>query len=187
MWTEVIRLLEDPTLIQQELDRRLAVARAADPTRQREETLQRELVRVGKSIERMLTAYQEDLLSLEQLRERMPLLRQRERALRMEVQSIAEQTRERTTYLHLAETLSAFLARLHEATDTLDVIERQRVVRLVIKDVLVGDDTIVIRHCIPMQSGPPLGSGPQGPDSSNNVGDSRSYLLRSGSNFARAQ
>ena len=181
VWTEVIRLLEDPTLIQQELDRRLAVARAADPTRQREETLQRELVRVGKSIERMLTAYQEDLLSLEQLRERMPLLRQRERALRMEVQSIAEQTRERTTYLHLAETLSAFLARLHEATDTLDVIERQRVVRLVIKDVLVGDDTIVIRHCIPMQSGPPLGSGPQGPDSSNNVGDSRSYLLRSGS------
>jgi len=34
VWTEVIRLLEDPTLIQQELDRRLAAARVADPTRQ---------------------------------------------------------------------------------------------------------------------------------------------------------
>jgi site-specific DNA recombinase len=146
VWTEVIRLLEDPTLIQQELDRRLAVARAADPTRQREQALQRDLVRVGKSIERMLTAYQEDLLSLEQLRERMPPLRQRERALRTEVQSIAEQTRERATYLHLAETLSAFLARLREAADTLDIVERQRLVRLVIKDVLVGDDTIVIRR-----------------------------------------
>jgi site-specific DNA recombinase len=29
VWTEVIRLLEDPALIQQELDRRLAVARSA--------------------------------------------------------------------------------------------------------------------------------------------------------------
>jgi site-specific DNA recombinase len=182
VWTEVIRLLEDPTLIQQELDRRLDLARAADPTRQRVQALQRDLVRVGKSIERLLTAYQEDLLSLEQLRERMPPLRQRERAVRTEWQSIAEQTRERATCLRLAETLSAFLARLREAADTLDIVERQRIVRLVIKDVLVGDETIVIRHCIPVTSGPTNGSGPHDSDSSNNGGDGRSYLLRSGSN-----
>jgi len=187
VWTEVIRLLEDPTLIQQELDRRLAVARAADPTRQREQALQRDLVRVGKNIERMVTAYQEDLLSLEQLRERMPALRQRERTLRTELQSIAEQTRERATYLRLAETLSAFLGRLREAADTLDIAERQRIVRLVIKDVLVGDDMIVIRHCIPVPSAPPDGGSPQDSDCSNDVRDGRSYLLRTGSNFADAQ
>src|SRR5262249_43256506 len=184
VWAEVMRLLEDPTLIQQELDRRLAAARAADPTRQREQTLQRALVRVRKSIERVLTAYQEDLLSLEQLRERMPSLRQRERALRMELQSIADQTRERATYLHLAETLSAFLARLRDSANTLDVVERQRIVRLVIKEVLVGDDTIVIRHCIPVPSGPSNESGPQESDSSTHGGKSRSYLLCTGSNHA---
>ena len=184
VWTEVTRLLEDPALIQHELDRRLVAARAADPTRQREHALQRDLVRVTKSIERLLTAYQEDLLSLEQLRERMPRLHQRERALRMELQSIADQTRERATYLHLAETLSAFLARLREAATTLDIVERQRIVRLVIKDVLVGDDTIVIRHCIPVPSGPPNGSAPQDPDSANKGGGGASYLLRSGSNYA---
>jgi len=187
VWTEVIRLLEDPALIQHELDRRLVAARAADPTRQREQALQRDLVRVTKSIERVLTAYQEDLLSLEQLRERMPRLHQRERALRMELQSMADQTRERATYLHLAETLSAFLARLREAANTLDIVERQRIVRLVIKDVLVGDDTIVIRHCIPVPSGPPSGTAPQDPDSATNGGKGASYLLRSGSNFARPQ
>ena len=42
VWTEVIRLLEDPTLIQQELDRRLAAARSSDPTKKREQSLQRE-------------------------------------------------------------------------------------------------------------------------------------------------
>jgi site-specific DNA recombinase len=135
----------------------------------------------------MLTAYQEELLSLEQLRERMPPLRQRERALRTELQSIAEQTRDRATYLRLAETLSAFLARLREAADTLDIVERQRIVRLVIKDVLVGDDRIVIRHYIPVPAGPPTGSSPQDSDSSHRAGDGRSYLLRSGSHFAVAQ
>jgi site-specific DNA recombinase len=183
VWTEVIRLLEDPTLIQQELDRRLAAARAADPTQQRQLTVQRDLVRVNKSIERVLTAYQEDLLSLEQLRQRMPALRQREQALRAELQSIADQTRERTMYLQLAESLSAFLARLRVAADTLDILERQRLVRLLIKEVLVGDDTIVIRHCIPVPSAPPDGSDPP-PVRPEDSGVDRSYLLRSGSNDA---
>jgi len=57
----VIRLLEDPTLIQQELDRRLVAARASDPTRKREQSLQRELTHVGKGVERLLNAYQEDI------------------------------------------------------------------------------------------------------------------------------
>src|SRR6202049_4375359 len=60
VWAEVIRLLEDPTLIQQELDRRLAAARASDLMKKREQGLQRELTHVGKGIERLLSAYQED-------------------------------------------------------------------------------------------------------------------------------
>src|SRR5262245_12451842 len=183
-WSEVVRLLEDPTLIQQELDRRLAVARAADVTAQRERTVERDLVRVGKSIERLLTAYQEDLLSLEQLRERMPLLRQREHALRAELHAIAEQTRERATYLSLAQTLSMFLGRLRVAADTLDIAERQRIVRLVVKEVLVDDDRIVIRHCIPVPPGPPNGNTPPDSEASGKTDDGRSYLLRTGSEWA---
>lgn len=160
VWTEVMRLVQDPALIEQELDRRLAAARAADPTKQREQTIQRELVRVGKGIERLLTAYQEELLTLEQLQERMPALRQREPTHRTELHALAEQTRDRAAYLHLAETLSAFLTRLRLAADTLDILERQRIVRLVVKEVPVGDDTIVIRHSIPVPSGPPGGSSP---------------------------
>lgn len=55
-----------PTLIQEELDRRLAAARSSDPTKQREQSLRKELTRIGKSLERLLTAYLEELLSLEQ-------------------------------------------------------------------------------------------------------------------------
>jgi Beta-lactamase len=39
VWAEVVRLLQDPVLIQQELDRRLAAARASDPTRKREQII----------------------------------------------------------------------------------------------------------------------------------------------------
>lgn len=159
VWAEVIRLLEDPALIQRELDRRLAAARTSDPTQKREQSLQRELAQVGKSIERLLSAYQEGLLSIEQLRERMPMLRQRESAIRAELQAIADQTADRAAFLRLAETLTSFLARLRSAADTLSVTERQRIVRLVVKEVLIGDDTITIRHSIPIPSSPPQNDG----------------------------
>jgi site-specific DNA recombinase len=158
VWAEVIRLLEDPTLIQRELDRRLEAARASDPTRKREQSLQRELTHVGKGIERLLNAYQEGLLSIEQLRERMPVLRQRQQALSAELQAIADQTNDRAAFLRLAETLIAFLARLRSAAETLSILERQKIVRLLVKDVLVGEDTITIRHSIPI----PSGSSPNG-------------------------
>ena len=168
VWDEVIRLLEDPTLIQQELDRRLVAARESDLNKKREQSLQRELVHIGKSIERLLSAFQEALMSIEQLRERMPALRQREQALRAELQAITDQANDRAAFLRLAENLTAFLARLRSSADTLSIIERQRIVRLVVKDVLIGDDTITIRHSIsiPKQS-PPLGGNipPSGADS----------------------
>src|SRR5438128_1375008 len=74
VWSEIIRLLDDPRLIQSEIDRRREAAQNADPLRKREEELRREQVRVEKSSERLVTAYQEGLLTLAQLRQRMPAL-----------------------------------------------------------------------------------------------------------------
>ena len=106
------------------------------------------------------------LTRMRQLRERMPALRQREQTLRAELQAIADQTNDRAAFLRLAETLTAFLAPLRSAAETLNVTERQRIVRLVVKDILVGDSTITIRHSIPVPSGPPQngGSPPSRPD-----------------------
>jgi site-specific DNA recombinase len=179
VWAEVIKLLADPTLIQQELDRRLAAARASDPTKKREQSLQRELVHVGKGIERLLSAYQEALMSIEQLRERMPGLRQREQVLRAELQAIADQANDRAVFLRLAENLTAFLTRLRSAADTLSITERQRIVRLVVKDVLVGDDTITIRHSISV----PQQAPPQGDNLPPGGTPGRNYLLCKGSDF----
>ena len=181
VWDEVVRLLEDPTLIQQELDRRLEAARSSHPAKKREQSLQRELAHVGKGIERLLSAYQEALMSIEQLRERMPALRQREQTLRAELQAITDQANDRATFLRLAETLTAFLARLRGAADTLSINERQRIVRLVVKDVLIGEDTITIRHSIPVQQRP-LQDGSIPP---SQTGDSN-YLLCKGSAIATA-
>ncbi|HEY8442092.1 MAG TPA: recombinase family protein [Xanthobacteraceae bacterium] len=187
VWAEVVRLLEDPSLIKGELDRRLTAARTTDPARQREKGLQRELTRTRKSMDRLLTAYQEELLSLDELRRRMPELRQREHATQTELQSILDQINDRAVYLRLAESLSSFLARLRTSAGTLDIQERQRIVRLVIKEILIGDETIVIRHSIPLSSTPPNGNDSQSAPSVPVASGDQSYLLRSGRRLAVAE
>ena len=181
IWDEIVKLLENPRLIEEELDRRLEAAQKASPTQRRQESLQRDLTRIRKSMERLMTAYQEDLLSLDELRSKMPDLRQRERAVQGELQSIATQAQDRASYLRLAETLSAFLSRLRSSAKALDIAERQRIVRLLVKEVLVGEDAIVIRHSVPVALAP---RGDQSPKSSKSgTSTSNSYLLRSGRHF----
>jgi site-specific DNA recombinase len=181
VWREILKLLESPHLIQEELERRLAAARNSGPVKRREEHLQQEFARVRKSMERLMTAYQEDLMSLDDLRRRMPELRKREQAISAELNAIDSQLADRAGYLRLAETVTSFLARLRETAKTLDVAERQRIVRLLVKEILVDDDTIVIRHSIPAPTESTDGSGPTSRPKGRQPPGDASYLLRKGS------
>lgn len=181
VWQEVIHLIEDPALIRAELDRRLDAARASEPTKRRQDALERELTRVGKSMERLDTAYQEELLCLDELRRRMPELRAREQGMRAELQAILDQAADRMTFLRLAETLAAFLQRLQDSAESLDIADRQKIVRLLVKEILVDDDAITIRHSIPVPSTTPTTGTAPPPSTGKSRHADKSYLLRSGS------
>ena len=178
VWNEVVRLLEDPALIGAEIDRRLQAARASDPNQQREIDLRHRLIRIRKSIDRLVNAYQEELITIDELRARTPELRRQEQALHRELQSVVDQAKDRETYLRIAETLTGFLARLRTSATTLDIPERQRIVRLLVKEVLVSEEKITIRHSIPIPGSPSRGPGPS--KSGNDHPEDEGYLLRSG-------
>jgi site-specific DNA recombinase len=188
VWNEIIALLEDPALIQAEIDRRREVARNTNPVRKREEQLRREQARLERSIERLIGAYQEDLMTLAQLRQRMPELRKQAQAIESELQSLEMAAVEDANYLQLAETLTAFRTRLRGRADTLDVRERQQILRLLVKEIIIGSHTITIRHSLPVS---PSGSGPDQETSPPNFGavgprPQPGYLLRLGSPVSAA-
>jgi site-specific DNA recombinase len=171
VWGEVLRLLQDPMLIRAEIERRLEAIRNASPTTHRRESLRKESARLQNGSGRLLDAYQEELISLEELRRRMPPLRQRQQAVEAQRQALEERIKDSQGYLRLTETIEAFLARLRTHAETLDVGARQRIVRLLVKEVLVDEDTITIKHSIPTIS-PSHGSGTdRGPET-------ESYPLR---------
>jgi site-specific DNA recombinase len=156
VWGEVRRLLEHPELVQAEIDRRLAALRTEHPAARRRDTLERDLARADSAITRLIEAYQEQLISLDELRARTPALRKRQGTLRAQLDALDTELNDAATYLKLADTLDGFLGRLNDGLDRLDTSEQQRVLRLVVREVLIGgdDDTITIRHSIPTPTDP---------------------------------
>jgi site-specific DNA recombinase len=154
VWEEVIGLLENPHLLQAEITRRLQAARQADPAQQRRSHLGVEQTRVEKSIDRVLQAYQESLLSLDELRERIGPLRRQQGAIRAELEALETETADQQRYLRLVESLAPFQARLRSQAESMDIKERQKIVRLLVKEVVVGENTFTIRHCLPIPPGP---------------------------------
>ena len=165
VWREVARLLEDPTLIEAELTRRLEAAQTAHPAKRHQDRIASELVQLQRRAERLLTAYQEELLDLDELRRRMPALRQRETRLKAELESLRDQLADQSACLRLAHTLNEFLERLRTQAQNLDVLARQRIVRLIVKEIVVDNDSIAIRHSIPNSprnsGGPTHDTGPE--------------------------
>jgi site-specific DNA recombinase len=170
VWSEVRRLLEHPELVQAEINRRLTALRTEHPAARRRDTLQRDLTRADSAVTRLIEAYQEQLISLDELRARTPQLRKRQSTLQAQLDALDAELNNAATYLKLADTLEGFLGRLNDGLEQLDTSEQQRVLRLVVREVLIGgdDDTITIRHSIPSPTGP----------------DDPSYLLRGSSHLA---
>ncbi len=159
VWGQVIALLADPALVQAELDRRLADLRTANPATAERSRIELELSRTTGAISRLVEAYQEELLSLDELRARMPALRAKETGLRASADALEAQLLDRDAYLKLAEDLEGFLSRLRETSNDATVEDRQRVLRTVVKEVVVGPERVVVRHSIPTS---PRGAGSSG-------------------------
>ena len=153
VWTQVLALLENPELIKAEIERRLATLRAEHPASHRRDGLERDLTRAQNALRRLIDGYQEQLITLDELRARTPELRKREATLRAELDALDAQLHDAETYLKLTETLDAFRARLSTNAEKLAVKQRQEIVRLIVHEVLLGDDDVTVRHSIPVPTG----------------------------------
>src|SRR5258708_6161191 len=152
VWQQLLDLLRRPEMVRAELERRRQENLNSNPAQQRKEQLERELSRSRQQMDKLLDAYQEDLLTLAQLRERAPELKKKIGALEKERQSLSLRAVDDQRWIELNQSLDAFLARLNQTVEKLSNEERQKIVRLLVKQVDVGKETITIHHSIPVDA-----------------------------------
>ena len=140
---------------------------SSNPVIQRKDKLMKQKVKLKKSIDKLLDAYLEHLISLEELRKRIPSLRKQETTLDAELKSLqANELYEQQSKTIILD-IESFLVQLRLNADKLDIENRKKILRLLVKDILIAEDAIIINHCIKLKGG--------------TVGENeKSYLLRKG-------
>jgi site-specific DNA recombinase len=158
VWSHLTQLLEDPALIRQEIARRVEELKHAREQRaSTTRNLDGELAKVERAITRLLDAYQEDLLDLDTLRARMRRLNTKRAELEHALQQDEARAATSQDYLKLVDDIATFTEKLRGAGTHLSLEDRHKVLRGLVKEVLVDDDRVIIRHSIPIKptSAPP--------------------------------
>ncbi len=177
VWNEVLALLENPQLIQSEINRRIAAANDTTTASQRMQVLRGELSRNQSQRRRLLDAYQAGVVTLDELRTRNAPLQTQQRSMLSELKALQTFELDRESQLTLAATVEQFLGRMREGAQALSLAERQRVIRLLIREVRIGKKSVTICHSIPVSGVSPAGSDRYGGGSALMAPDQGALLI----------
>ena len=150
VWQQILQLLEDPMLIQREVEKRVEETRKASPVLKQKEAILRQRNKLSQSMDKLLDAYQEGLITIGQLRIRMPELQKRVNTTEKELENLKNHELaldQRLQYLDA----ESFKNQLGVNVNQLDIKEKKKILRLLVKEVVVGNDSIDIRHSIPLK------------------------------------
>jgi site-specific DNA recombinase len=171
VWERVTSLLRDPVLLEQELARR---REAGSPTREGIESELRQakerLAAIPAEMDRLVEGYGKGLIPDELMQARMTALQNEKNGLSERVDALERELLRLDADARAEAGALEFARRVAEGIDALDDEGRQKLLRLVVREIVVYRERIVIRTVLP--GGDPDGGG-QDPD-----GQLRSHASR---------
>lgn len=171
VWRSIVELLQQPALIQKEIDKRIAETKKANPMLNQKTVLEKQKTKSMKAMDKLLDAYQEGLIPIEQLRKRMPDLQKRVNESIKQIQNIQPHEITLGKQLELLD-ITAFAKQMEHRLDELDIHAKRKIMKMLIKEILVDHETIHIHHSIPVR------------EVKNGDGEKKSYKLCTWSNHS---
>ena len=161
VWGHVHDLLADPDRLTAQFRHFVADAdRTASREQEPERRLMARLDGLRRADARLLDAYQAEVISLAELTERRQQLAAQRRRLERQLERQRDLCRQRIEAQEVLRDLAAFCERVRGRLDKASFAEKQAVLQLVVERVIVHEDSLEVRHVIPLRSPPPGREGP---------------------------
>ena len=155
VWKHITDLLKNPLLIEQEIQQRVKIENNTSKPLMRRKELEKELIRLAAAKDKLLDAFQAgDCLTVDELKRRMKTLDQQKSVFEKELQSMQAEVLLNEQNNALRATVDYFQKHI-DSSHTLSVKEKQKVLRILIDKISLGE-TVEIHHCIPITQNSPL-------------------------------
>jgi site-specific DNA recombinase len=166
VWEHVKGLMRDPErlLAQFEEFARSTAENSEEDTEQKK--FEGHIKRLFREESRLVDAYQAGIIELEELEERRTKIAQRRKALSAQYEQRSRLRRQAAQAREVLEDLKTFCGRVNARLEEATFEEKQAVLQLLIERIIVGEDTLEIRHVIPLDGPPRSSKGFAGPPES---------------------
>jgi site-specific DNA recombinase len=150
VFNEVVELLRNPSLIEAELKRQLE-ERPEKQESLKEHEVKKELEQISKARNRLLDIYQDgESVSLDEFRERIEKLNRRKNLLEADLRLINTLKIQREINRDPVKMLKEYAECLEKASIELSMVEKRKLVRLLVEEVVIRPREIKIKHCVPI-------------------------------------
>jgi site-specific DNA recombinase len=177
VWGHIEQLLNDPETLLKQFEALAGQADAQQATeREEERQAEAQVRRLDREEQRLLDAYQAGVIALAELKDRRQQIAARRQALTAQHEQQARLRVERRKAREVWADLKVFCDRVRSRLTEASLAERQQVLQLLVERVIVGEDTLEIRHVIPLRWREPEGGStlPDGPSQGSGLEESGS-------------
>jgi site-specific DNA recombinase len=140
VWEDVRSLLADPTRIEEELNRRLG--REGDTEQEYDKTLQLQIDKVNRGISRLLDAYRDGLVELNEFEPRIKSARSQLSQLQMELQSHVDKQARARELRGIVDNLQMFSRQVLCGLDSADWETKRTLIRTLVKRIEIDKETV---------------------------------------------
>ena len=152
VYGEVIKLLQNPAIIREELSRRTQEISNREETVAKEVHLKKEAQQISKERDKLLDAYQAGILDLRDLQERNERLSSRRNTLEKEIRALEALKVEKEEGTDIERIFRDLLERMQKNAGELSFEERRKLIRLLVQEVIVGPKDVKIIHCVSLNA-----------------------------------
>jgi site-specific DNA recombinase len=149
VWQDLCRILLDPVLITQALERAQTGAWLPQALQARQHTLHHALAQLQRQQERLLEVYLAEIIGRDEFERKHQEMAQSHHGLAQQLRQLEAQAKRQTEVTQLASYVEAFCQRLQPTLEQLDFAQRRQLVELLIDRVIVDDGNVEIRYVIP--------------------------------------
>lgn len=156
VWNHVTQLLNDPATLLNQFEayaRRAEVAQAGECAE--EQRLSAQLQRLDREVQRLMDAYQTEAIDLTELQQRQRQIGARREVFQTQYDQHVQLRSQRQTARQVLRDVTDFCARIRTGLDQASFADKRRILELLIDRIIVGEDTLEIRHVIPLRGQDP--------------------------------
>ena len=166
VWEHIKGLLRDPEQLLAQFEEFACSASDKSEADADQKKFEGHIKRLFREESRLVDAYQVGIIELQELQGRQAKIAQRRKSLRTHYEQQAQLRQQAAQAREVLEDLETFCRRINARLDDATFEEKQSILQLLIERIIVGEDTLEIRHVIPLDDPPRRSRGSAAPPES---------------------